>query len=132
MKLRLIFSVFFAALGMFAIINANADNTIATTPVFVPDLSHEKDHLDLRTMAWDATMKTTNVPANSDKAHFVFSFTNVSTSPVVIADVHPSCGCTTAQLPPLPWSIPAGSNGEIGVTVNLAGKFGTIVKTVHV
>jgi mono/diheme cytochrome c family protein len=132
MKLRLIFSVFFAALGMFAIINANADNTIASKPVYVPDLSHEKDHLDLNTMAWDATTKTTNVPANSAQAHFVFSFTNVSKDTVTIADVHPSCGCTTAQLPPLPWRIPAGSNGVIGVTVNLAGKFGTVVKTVHI
>ncbi|HEY1786837.1 MAG TPA: hypothetical protein VGJ73_01715, partial [Verrucomicrobiae bacterium] len=63
MNLRLIFCAFFAAAGILAVENANADNVIATKPVFVPDLSHEKDHLDLRTMAWDATMKATNVPA---------------------------------------------------------------------
>ena len=131
MKLRLIFCGIVAATAIFGITSANADN-VASKPVYVPDLRHESDHLDLNTMAWDATMKTTNVPADSQQAHFTFSFKNVSTNTVTIVTVHPSCGCTTAQLPPLPWGIPTGSNGQIGVTVNLAGKFGTVVKTVHV
>jgi mono/diheme cytochrome c family protein len=58
--------------------------------------------------------------------------TNSVSLPVTIGTVHPSCGCTTAQLPSLPWTLPPGTNGQIGVTVNLAGKFGTIVKSVHV
>lgn len=62
----------------------------------------------------------------------VIWFTNAIPFPVVISQVHPSCGCTTAQLPPLPWTIAPATNGQIGVTVNLAGKFGTVVKTVHV
>ena len=52
--------------------------------------------------------------------------------PVAILDVHPSCGCTTAQLPPLPWIIAPGTNGQIGLTVNLAGKTGMQIKTVNV
>jgi mono/diheme cytochrome c family protein len=131
MKLRLIFCGVIAATAIFGIARANAD-TIASRPVFVPNLSHMSDHLELNTMAWDATMKSTNAPADAEQAHFTFSFKNVSTNTVTIAVVHPSCGCTTAQLPPLPWSIPAGSNGEIGVTVNVAGKFGTVVKSVHI
>jgi len=35
-------------------------------------------------------------------------------------------------LPPLPWKLAAGSNGVIHVTMNLAGKGGTIIKTVTV
>jgi mono/diheme cytochrome c family protein len=62
----------------------------------------------------------------------IFWVTNTVLQPVTIGTVHPSCGCTTAQLPPLPWTLLPGTNGQIGVTVNLAGKFGTIVKTVHV
>jgi mono/diheme cytochrome c family protein len=131
MKLRLIFCGVIAATTIFGIAHTNAD-TVASKPVYVPDLSHRNDPLDLKTMAWDATMKTTNAPANAAQAHFTFSFQNVSTNTVTIVEVHPSCGCTTAQLPPLPWSIPAGSNGEIGVTVNIAGKFGTVVKSVRV
>ena len=30
---------------------------------------------------------------------------------VTILNVHPSCGCTTAELPPVPWTIPPGTNG---------------------
>jgi mono/diheme cytochrome c family protein len=52
--------------------------------------------------------------------------------PVAILDVHPSCGCTTAQLPPLPWIIAPGTNGQFGLTVNLAGRTGMQVKTVNV
>jgi cytochrome c553 len=52
--------------------------------------------------------------------------------PVAILDVHPSCGCTTAQLPPLPWILPAGTNGQFGLTVNVAGKSGMLFKTVTV
>jgi mono/diheme cytochrome c family protein len=60
--------------------------------------------------------------------------TNTVTRPVPVAilEVHPSCGCTTAQLPPLPWIIPPGTNGQFGLTVNLAGKSGMQVKTVNV
>ena len=60
--------------------------------------------------------------------------TNTVTKPVPVAilEVHPSCGCTTAQLPPLPWIILPGTNGQFGLTVNVAGKTGMEVKTVNV
>jgi mono/diheme cytochrome c family protein len=90
----------------------------------------------------------TNITAATNSFFFWFkknSFvTNFSTAtsittnnvtkpvPVAILDVHPSCGCTTAQLPPLPWIIPAGTNGQFGLTVNLAGRTGMQVKTVNV
>jgi cytochrome c553 len=123
--------------GIFAALNLHADPVVSTQPVFVPDTSHEGDPLTDATLAWDATMKTTNVPADTDKAHFTFYFTNVATKagvpiPVALIDVRPSCGCTTAQLPPLPWVLPPGTNSQIGVTVNLAGKYGTIVKSVRI
>jgi len=53
-------------------------------------------------------------------------------APVAIVNVHPSCGCTTAQLPPLPWIIAPGTNGQIPITVNIAGRPGTIYKYVDV
>jgi mono/diheme cytochrome c family protein len=68
----------------------------------------------------------------------IMLFTNVATvtnlipTPVAITVVHPSCGCTTAELPPVPWLIPPGSNGTIKLSVNLAGKSGTLFKTVSV
>ena len=63
----------------------------------------------------------------------VVAVTNSSTlAPVTILSVHPSCGCTTAELPPVPWTIPGGSNGVIKVAVNLAGKSGVVFKSVNI
>jgi len=47
-------------------------------------------------------------------------------------DVNPSCGCTTAELPPLPWVVEAGASGEFPITVDLTGKSGTLFKSVKV
>ena len=52
--------------------------------------------------------------------------------PVTILNVHPSCGCTTAELPPVPWTIAPGASGEMKFAVNLAGKAGVLFKTVTV
>jgi cytochrome c553 len=81
---------------------------------------------------WDSESKETNIIAGETNAHFNFCFTNVSPTNILIISVHPSCGCTTAQLPQLPWLVPSGSNGQIGISVNLAGKSGTLQKTVTV
>lgn len=57
---------------------------------------------------------------------------SITPASVTILSVRPSCGCTTAQLPEQPWTIPPGTNGQIGVTVNLEGKNGTLFKYVDV
>ena len=83
-------------------------------------------------LSWEAVTKSVDAVAGQDFARSEFSFTNVSAANVIILSVHPSCGCTTAELPPVPWTIPAGSTGRIKVKVNLAGKSGTLFKTVNV
>ena len=88
--------------------------------------------LSVTNVIWDAERKTTNVMAGTDFGRLVFGFTNVSTTPLTILSVKTSCGCTTAQLPALPWKIPPGKSGQIGVRVNLAGKTGTLLKTLTV
>jgi cytochrome c553 len=117
---------------LFAADGSPANPAVTTPPVYVPDTSHSSEPLANGVLAWDNTMKETNAPADASNANFVFSFTNISPGNVVILDVHTSCGCTTAQLPPLPWTLPAGTNGQIGVNVNFAGKSGTLLKTVTV
>jgi mono/diheme cytochrome c family protein len=106
---------------------------IATTPpVYVPDMSHMNDPLPDGVLVWDDLMKTADAAADQPQAHFTFNFTNASSGSVAIISVRPSCGCTTAQLPPLPWVVASGTNGQIGITVNLAGKSGTLIKTINV
>ncbi|KAB2653363.1 MAG: DUF1573 domain-containing protein, partial [Verrucomicrobia bacterium] len=80
----------------------------------------------------DAKEKVVNVKAGEPDAKFSFAVTNVSKQDAVIMSVHTSCGCTAAKLPSTPWVLKPGEGGEIGVTMNLAGKFGVVTKTVTV
>jgi mono/diheme cytochrome c family protein len=112
--------------------NAPPPPVATTPPVYVPDMSHANDPLPDGVLAWDELMKATDAAAAQAQAHFTFNLTNISPNNVAIVNVHPSCGCTTAQLPPLPWILAPGTNGQIKITVNLAGKTGTLFKTVKV
>jgi cytochrome c553 len=135
MRRRLLFSFALAALvavaGILAAARAFSQAPIVSAPTYVPDTSHEDDPLSGTTLAWDATMKTTNVPADTENAYFTFYFTNVTARPVTVLDAEPSCQCTSTELPPLPWTIQPGTNAQIGVIVDLEGKFGTVVKSVR-
>jgi mono/diheme cytochrome c family protein len=110
---------------------AQTSNGVTSAPVYVPDATHENDPLPDGVLAFDATLKSVDAIEGSDFARFTFSFTNVTPDVVTILNVHPSCGCTTAELPPVPWSLAPGTNGEIKLSVNLAGKMGTLFKTVN-
>jgi|APCry1669191812_1035378.scaffolds.fasta_scaffold17571_2 cytochrome c553 len=135
MKLRHILfataAIFVLAAGLF---NAAAQpsNTVATAPVFVPDYTHAGEPLPDGVLAWDELTKAVDATNEQDYARFTFSFTNVTAEQVVILSVHPSCGCTTAELPPVPWLIAAGASGQIKLSVNLQGKSGSLFKTVNV
>jgi mono/diheme cytochrome c family protein len=164
------------------LIGQPSSGLVTTTPVYVPDLTHENDPMPDGVLSWNSIMMSTNLPADAAQAHFLFAFTNIavqinkilvtnvtaitylapnnsvasprqkqpfktwstssinitwvtnSVTPTQIAvvDVHPSCGCTTAKLPALPWVIPPGGSGEIPITVNIGGKTGTFFKSVQV
>ena len=130
MKLRP--ALFAAAWSLAGIISGVAQNTniVATAPVDLPDYKHTEDPLPAGVLAWDATTKSVEATNNQEFAHFTFTFTNISSSKVYVLNVYPSCGCTTAELPPVPWLIQPSANGTIGFTVNLAGKSGNLYKTV--
>jgi hypothetical protein len=73
-------------------------------------------------LVFDSEVKEYAAHPGEAMAPFVFNLTNVSSAEVVINNVTTSCGCTVAQLPAQPWHIAPGTNGQIKVTVNLAGK----------
>ncbi len=112
--------------------DAIATNAVATAPVYVPDTSHAGQPLPDGNLAWDALSKVADATNGQGFARFTFSFTNITTGNITVLTVHPSCGCTTAELPPVPWTIPGGQTGEIKLAVNLAGKAGTLFKQVNV
>ena len=147
----------FTAAGLFAAENTATNVTFATTPVYVPDLSHANEPLPDGVFAWASLAQQTNVPDGTEQVRFVFSFTNIAKAadvtlvtniadiskvtaitnaispvPVSIVNVHPSCSCTVAELPPLPWTIQPGASGEFGATVDIQGRTGSQIKTVTV
>ena len=83
-------------------------------------------------LSWDGVVKTLTVTNGTPEAHFTFNFTNVSSGDVSITSASGSCFCTVAKLPDLPWKIAPGVAGQIPVVMNLAGKSGTLPKTVTV
>ncbi len=100
--------------------------TPAGTPAIPPQPSNPN------ALVWDADQKEVNVPAGQVNLPFTFSFTNVSSSEVIINSVRTSCGCTTTKLPPMPWHIAPGTNAPLEINLNVAGKFGVVMKTVTV
>jgi len=154
--------LFLTGATVFAAGQPATNSIASTPPVYVPDLSHANDPLPDGILAWDATSKSADAAADQDFARFTFNFTNVAkriditlvtnvipagnfttvtnVTPitnftpinVTILSARGSCSCTATELPPLPWTLAPGTNGHIGASVNLAGKSGTLIKTVTV
>lgn len=83
-------------------------------------------------MVFDAESKDYEAKQGENNAPFTFHLTNVWTGEVLVNSVRTSCGCTVASLPAQPWRLAPGTNGPIGVSVNLAGKRGKITKSITV
>jgi len=83
-------------------------------------------------LAFDATLKKDIVHEGDTQAHFIFTFTNLTSESVIISKVSTSCGCTTAKLPPMPWTLAPHTKGQIPVNMNLPYFTGTRSKTVTV
>ncbi|KFF75020.1 hypothetical protein HX13_08770 [Chryseobacterium sp. P1-3] len=69
-----------------------------------------------------------NIPQGKPKL-IRFEFTNTSSKPIVIENVSPSCGCTTADYTKTP--ILPGKKGFVEASYNAAAK-GQFMKTVSV
>jgi cytochrome c553 len=83
-------------------------------------------------LAFDADTKEVILKPGEAAAKYTFHLTNVSPAEVTVRLVQTSCGCTTAQLPPMPWKIPAGDAGQIPIVMNVQGKSGVVFKSVTV
>ena len=86
----------------------------------------------LPVLTWDSDVKESNAKLGEMTVSTTYFLTNASPLPAVIISIVSSCGCTTAHLPPMPWTLAPGTDGKIDVTMNLAGKSGTVIKTITV
>lgn len=84
-------------------------------------------------LAWETLVRKHTARPGETNIPLTFRLTNAATSgDVIITGVRPSCGCTTARMPPLPWRLTPGSSGQIEANVDIRGKRGVISKVVFV
>jgi hypothetical protein len=83
-------------------------------------------------MAYDSDHKETTIKEGEAEAHFIFNITNISRKDFTITSVIASCGCTTADVPPMPWTLAPHAKGQIPVTMNVLGHTGKSTKTITV
>jgi len=83
-------------------------------------------------LAFDAEFRQTTIHAGDSQAHFVLNFSNISSKAIIISSVRSSCGCTTAELPPMPWTLVPRAKGQIPVNMNVQYRTGKSTKTVTV
>jgi mono/diheme cytochrome c family protein len=86
----------------------------------------------VRELVWDETAKVHRSSTNESKVRFSFTVTNPGGEPVEIETVLASCGCTTTEIPPLPWILGPGETGSIGAVLNIVGKPDFVEKTITV
>lgn len=82
-------------------------------------------------LAFDADQKDFLAKNGEVNCPFVFNATNISSGDISITFIQTSCGCTTSKTQ-LPLKLAPGATAEIPITMNVAGKSGTIIKTVSI
>src|SRR5688572_17696438 len=83
-------------------------------------------------LRFDATEKEVHAHPGETTAMLTYSVTNVSTTNVVINWVRPSCGCTSAKVPPTPWILKPGEGGDMEFSIDLRGKYGVLSKYISI
>ncbi len=110
---------------------ANPSTAAKPTP---PAVAAKADDAASR-LSWDATTKSYEAKPGEADAAFEFRVTNTSDAVVAIQTIATSCGCTAAELPPLPaapYHLAVGATAPIRVLMDLKGKAGLVAKTVTV
>ncbi len=100
--------------------------TKRTTPPRYRQYSEDK------TLTYDATIKEIYPEPGAEKGELFFLVKNDTKKPVTITQIRPSCGCTLAESPDLPWTLNPGDGDRINLSINLKGKRGTLNKSVSV
>lgn len=103
-----------------------AKTTKRTTP------SNYKRYSEDKSLTYDATFKEIYPEPGIEKGELFFFVKNETKEPVTITQIRPSCGCTLAKSPDLPWTLKPGEGDRINLSIELKGKRGTLTKNVSV
>ena len=107
------------------------DNKQVTSDMihFPPSTGAEADNVPV--ISFDSLICNFGTLAVGEKYPHTFQFTNTGSAPLIIAQVSPSCGCTTAKdWPQQP--IAPGESGKISVEFNSSGNSGKVDKSITV
>jgi mono/diheme cytochrome c family protein len=113
----------------FTNVYAKAEIGLATNVMYTTNFTVVTNRGFWSVISGNRYQSTAHVIANTNRVTVTNS---LKPELVTILSVHPSCGCTTAEIPPPPWMLPPGTNSQIKVNVNLAGKSGSVFKYVTV
>ena len=87
---------------------------------------------EITNLAFNASVLEKTASLTNPIVHFTFTVTNISDAPAAIESVRTSCGCTVAQLPPMPWTLKPGESGSFDIDMDIRGKRGSLTKSVYV
>ena len=85
-----------------------------------------------RLLTWDEVHKEIRPGKSAKVALTHFSVTNNTRLPITITQIRPSCGCTLAKSPPLPWKLLPGDHDKVDLEIGIEGKYGKLRKSVKV
>lgn len=110
---------------------AGTDDSVANNAdVATPAPGTQVDSASAPVMQFEKAAYDFGKIKTGDKVSYAFKFKNTGKSPLIISDAVASCGCTKPEFDGKP--IAPGTNGEIKVTFNSAGKSGLQDKMVTI
>ena len=109
------------------------------TPVAEPVPNHDPagvsettEHAPANALAWNVMEQRRFATEGNESVLFSFQMTNASPDAVTIEKINTSCGCTTADTKALPFSLAPGDSENIQIRMSVAGKSGTVTKSIFV
>jgi hypothetical protein len=98
---------------------------------FAGNAAMMKDSANFTNIQWlDSTSKNFGTIGEGQKLEVAFRFKNSGTTPLVIARVQPSCGCTVAEQPTEP--VAPGKEGNVKAVFDSEHRTGVNHKTLYV
>jgi hypothetical protein len=90
-----------------------------------------QDTANFTSIQWiDSTFKELGTVTEGPEVEVAYKFRNSGDKPLVISDVHPTCGCTITEKPTEPYS--PGEEGTIKAKFTTSGHVGNNDKTIIV